>query len=438
MPSPTDYVLFTAADPGIYSNTLKDFENHLVNNVLFEEKLLIQDGYLVNSDLLFQHLANTNRGRSLFEMAAVNGLIVPAYRQPGTSSLSNAVSIMEKDYGEKVRLQVQQCDPVLTSRLYECIDKGAQAFYWPPSKEGIHLGEEYGKLLRKELQNEEHMKGVLATGDKPALAELWEKTRPLRTDLIDRAEENTRNKGRWGIQRSEIVLLLLDYCKVEDINQLLAEHPLKRLAMTFLRWTTHCHQLNMSRIFGSSIHLLEYEPDEDFIPNHVLAPIDPYPVMDSEPLICEVSLPKPQLLLGYFKQNLDSLLDIRRELGKEYLSALHTWRDTPTWQNKDFVAQRLQEYCREICKYYLKNTEPQKWIVQLTNGMGYLMDMASSSIHGVLATVAYKEGTKKGLKILSGSFHLNTTLNPSIRKTDLHIYHPKGANLLIKPHPTTT
>jgi len=76
------------------------------------------------------------------------------------------------------------------------------------------------------------------------------------------------------------------------------------------------------------------------------------------------------------------------------------------------VTDGEQDYCREICKFYLKNTDPQKWIVFLTHGLGYLISAATSSIHGALATTAFKEGANKSLKMLTGSFQLSTTLNP--------------------------
>ena len=423
MPSPSNYVLFTAADTaGMYTKTLEDFENHLVNNVLFEDKLLIQDGYLVDSTFLLKHLERTNRGGSLFEKAASNGLVIPAYRQRGTRSLRDALAIMEKDYGSNVHLEIGKFDPVLAGRLFECVDQGNQAFYWP-AMEGTHLGEEFGKLVRQELQKNDHMEAVLTAGNKPHLEELWAKTRLWRTDLIDQAEERTREKNQRGIQRSEIFLLLHSQYKISNITELPEGHPDKWAATAFLRWVTQCHQLNMSRIFGSSVHLLEYEAAADFVPDNVLRSPDPYPVMDMEPIVCEVDLPKPGLLLGYFKKKLDSLLDIRRDLGQAYLEALRTWRTTPTWRNKSEVRQGLVKYCEKICKYYLENTEPQKWLIQIRNGLGQPIGMAAALFHGI-AAIAFKEGARTGVKMLSNSYHLNTTLNPSIRKTDVHIYHP--------------
>jgi len=395
----------------MYGKTLADFETHLVNNVLFEQKILIYDAYLVNSQQLFAHLAKSPKGTSFFEIAVANELITPVYRGSGTHSLKKALAVMRQQYRDDVYLYINDADPSIVRRLFACMSEDCPSYLLPQSRQQP-LSVSFASLLRSQLQDEATLNEALNNRNIPDLPWLLERTRSWRTDLIDKAEERTRRKHQPGIHRSEIFNLIAEYHQLSDPSAMPETHPDKTSTMAFLRWVTQCHQINISRAFRTSVHLVDYLWREDFIADNITSPPEPNPVADTEPLTCEVLLPRPELLLGYFGKDPVELIRIRKDLGNSYLDSLETWRKVPTYNNKAMVATLLQEYCQAICERYLQNTKPQKWVVRFESMLGF--------IAGKLLAPVPSPILKAGITTITR----NTAYRLAIGKTELHLHHP--------------
>jgi hypothetical protein len=408
-PSP-NHVLFTAAD-AIYAfvPTKEAFEHHLLTNLLFEEKLIMHEGYLANSPFLAEHIKDNPRRHSLFEIAAENGLIVPAYRQTGITSFRDALKLMKDVYGEKVSLHMLSEDQLMNDRLCECIDAGRQLFYWPHEK--LSMGESYQNLLFDKLRKENSITNAIQFTNQSTLEILWENTDDWRTRLLDEAASATLGKGQSGLQRAEIFrLLAADLC-VNDINELKETHPRYYTAQAFLRWINHCHQLNTANFFGAVPHLINYNFTEDFIAAEFFSRTTAASIDGAEPLREEVLFPKWELLLKRIKEKPVDFIYLRKDYGEDYLHSLQCWRGSPTHRNRQELLTNFKKYCSELCKYYLKKGESNRIIVMLIDALNMFNPLIPSAGGQVAANITTK---------ILGSLYKITSLT----KTNIHIYHP--------------
>lgn len=96
-----EYSLFNGADDCL-AHSLRGgiFEESLLLNVLFQERLLVHEAYFFNSTLLVDHIKSAQGRPALFEIAAKAGLIVPAFRDPNRESLDQAFEQMKGEYGQ--------------------------------------------------------------------------------------------------------------------------------------------------------------------------------------------------------------------------------------------------------------------------------------------------------------------------------------------------
>ena len=95
-------VLFSVTDRQMESFLAeKNFERSLVLGVLFQPNVFMPDiifffffFFFFISDPLYQHVHG--RRRMLFEQAVHDGLIIPSFREPGTSSFHGALQVVER------------------------------------------------------------------------------------------------------------------------------------------------------------------------------------------------------------------------------------------------------------------------------------------------------------------------------------------------------
>jgi hypothetical protein len=405
-----NYVLFTAAD-AIYAfvPTRKDFEYRLLINLLFEEKLMMHEGYIINSPFLAEHIRYNARGRSLFEIAAENALIIPAYRQEGTVTLLEAVSIMEAAHSKKTILHLSTEEKTTRYRLSECLYKGQQVFYWPNEK--LSMGESYQNLLFDKLRNESSVTKACNPQVESAHEYYWEKTETWRTRLLDEAAAATLARGQSGIQRAEIFRLLAEDLEVEDVQKMQETHERYYTAQVFLRWINHCHQLNTASFFGAAPYLINYNLAEDFIVADFFSGTTGSSSDGAEPLRETVNFPKWEILLKRIQDKPHHFIGLRFGIGKDYLHSLKIWRANPTFRNRDELLINFKEYCKALCKDYLKESECNLLtvvVMDVLNILNPIIPFAENQVGGNILT-----------KIL-GSLYKITNLT----KTDVHIYHP--------------
>jgi len=414
-----NYVLFTTADAAnVHGNTLQHFEKDLLINLLFEDKLLLPDAYLAISKHLIEHISNRPSGGSLFELAARNGLVVPAYRNAATRNLEEGLKVLKGVYGSLDNLHILQLEDKLTlKRLCTCIDDGGQVLHWPPPNQ-LSLGESYKKMLHDKLRNESNLKAAMEfTDHKGDHAYLWEQTADWRTTLLDRAEEATVARGQQGIQRIEIFRSLAADLNVKDIYEI-GNDARKRRAQAFIRWVNHCHQLNISRAFGVSTYLVDYDFDEDFVAGGSFVQGPGLVCDDMEPLRISILLPKWDLLTKHIEDDPEHFIRLRKGIGSEYFKGLEYWRKTPTYKNREKVAELLQEYARQLCAYYLKRSEPGIITTILANSL--------ESLSMFSANTSFKSLEKMATKIMTKAYKINWALNPNTEQSNICVYHPQS------------
>jgi hypothetical protein len=363
---------FNAADECLAPYIGDDiFDESLLLNVLFQERLLVHEAYFFNSSHILRHVATAREQPSLLELASQRGLIIPAFRDPNTSCLEEAYELMRKDsvYGtwlEPVNpelLEVKELQPLrdrLIGSVNEGLREGTRPFYWPSEEQlGESLGDGYCKLIRQWLQTEEPPEHVAHDiGREQLFQRVWEVSKRWRYECVDEAVRRTMQKGAKGLQRTELVVALGRLIGMpsgwgaQDVEDLPShcQNEEEALAMeVFLKWITQCHHVNMARAFNTSIHFPVYNLDSDFILDSLLrSPLDPSPPL-SLGFRCDVELPPFHELI---QTGSVELVAIRKDLGVGYLAALRRWQENPSEDNREYVKASLTDYCERICTMY--------------------------------------------------------------------------------------
>jgi hypothetical protein len=359
----TGYSLFNAADDCLARNIgIAAFEESLLLNVLFQERLLVHEAYFFNSTLLAEHLSRAKGHQSLFEAASRRGLIVPAFRDPHTASLEEAYARMKQDdvYGPSYELLHPTVQPY-RDRIIASVNRGLEnrkPFYWPTETQG-YLGDGYLRVVRELLQTEQPPAYVQQDPERSQLIQrVWNESERWRFDSVEEAIGLTKAKGARGLQRSELFCVIgwslgipkvVTTVGVPDILERCADHE-QKLAMTiFLKWATQCHHVNQARFFGTAINFPVYNLDHDFIVDTLLRSPRDLPPAPSEGFRCEVELPPLDALL---RADPTELVAIRDELGNGYLLALSRWHNEPSSSHEEDAKRSLQDYCQQICQHY--------------------------------------------------------------------------------------
>jgi hypothetical protein len=370
-----EYSLFNSADDCL-AHSLKGgvFEESLLLNLLFQERLLMHEAYFFNSTLLVDHIKRAQGRPALFEVAAKAGLIVPAFRDPKTESLDQAFEQMKGEYGQDYVLLHPDVRP-FKNKIVAAVDIGlenAEPFYWPA--DAPPLGEGYEEILRRVLQTESPPDYAQTNAYREQfLTRVWAASKPWRFDCIEDAASRTRARGARGLQRAELFRSLgwplgmsrdqVTIKPLDIINR--CTDPEQRLAMeVFLKWISQCYHLNQAQSFRTAINFPVYNLDEDFIVDSLLrSPLDEAPSA-SEGFRCEVALPPLHVLLS---ANGADLIQIRNDLGDGYMHALRKWQTNPSSDNEEETKASLREYCDQICRNYDEGIR-QKVVATMTRG----------------------------------------------------------------------
>jgi hypothetical protein len=350
--------LFNAMDGNLLSVGEGVFNQSLVMNVLFQEKLLVSETLFFNSHVLAKHIGQMSGHQSLFEAACKQGIVVPALR--GVKTLEDAFNNFPKIYGPKYP-GVPAMLP-FKDRVIAAVDSGIAGgrtipVQWP--NDGISFSESYGELIKKLLQTDDPPAYVNYEVSRGKLfRRIWDKTINWRLDLVTDAIRLTEAKGFKGLQRAELFDLLGKQLGVEhkedgvgglDIVSACKDPEDQLAASMFVKWCTQCHHLNQARRFGVSINFPVYSFDQDFILDSILrSPLDAAPTKDKG-FRCEVRLPEPAKLA---QMRPEDLLAIRSDIGHGYLHALRRWYENPTETNQQSVEITLDRYCEDIRARY--------------------------------------------------------------------------------------
>ena len=368
-----EYSLFNASDQWVL-HYVDDpvFEESLLLNVLFQDKILMHESYFFNSSLLARHMLRRKGRLSFFEYAAQRGLIVPAIRNTNVSCLADAYDALEVDFFKNYQLLSPEMQP-FKDRVIGAVDAGLrkknqEPFYWPkPTTLDTNLGHRYYKLLKSVFHRTEIPEAAnLDTNRQQLFERVWEQSKRWRYECLEQAAQRTIENGNHGIQRLELFRSIgwsLGIPKTQmsmEVQDVLrySNNPETRLAIeVFLKWLAQCHHLTQAQVFETAINFPVYDLDEDFLLDSLFTSKtedvagDPLDVFR-----CVVRLPPLEALISLAPQE---VIAIRDDLGEGYRVSLKRWQQNPIEANRYYAVESLKDYCEMISeRYEEKHLEP--------------------------------------------------------------------------------
>jgi hypothetical protein len=229
----------SATDGGIEHSINRDpkiFWNSFVYNFLFTEGgVVIPDVFFFNNKFIIEHLAGRDAKTWPLLLAALDqGKVIPAFRQEGTESFQEALSIIgtHQIMGvERAQYELWNTSPYkLAERLDDAVrdENGPTRIEWPSdmgSRFGAFITSLFGQESLPSPMSDEH-------------AELWRAISPWREQTLVRASELTRIKGGSGVRRAEMfnalgeILGFLDsgqsFAKPRELVEMAANHSDER------------------------------------------------------------------------------------------------------------------------------------------------------------------------------------------------------------------
>ena len=342
------------------------FDDNLVNNVLFQSRVVFHEASVFDSTLLARHLdISRKKGRtSFFEKAAARGLLLPAFVYGPQNSMGEAFNQLQERYGQQYRLLI---DPMkkYKNAIIDAVDVGLSR---PKKLERVPVAVDapvrYLALMRHWLQREAAPIDLEGDDARKLMFDVyWPITKPWRFDLLEEAVELTRAKGRPGLQRAELLNALgwaigvpRDNTRVtmQDVLKALPAkqegNPLRLATILFIRWITQIHQMNTASLVGADADLLVYDVGEDFLFDTLDPPkkaaLEATSKMEKVDPI-SIRLPSLDWLLH---EGADTAIQVRNEYGVEYLAALVRWQRNPSEEAFDDVKNTISAYCANICR----------------------------------------------------------------------------------------
>jgi hypothetical protein len=423
-----EYSLFNAMDGSLATLDATAFDQSLVLNILFQDKVLVYDGTFFTCHNLIDHLKKRPGYQSLFEVACGRGLIVPAIRDPKIQSLEeSARSLRLQSPGYQLPEAEKYRD-----RIIYAVDRSIAAgttrpFYWPANTRP--LGEGYEEVVRKLLYQDRPPIYIEQSIERTLyFQDLWERTRTWRTDIIDMASRRTLESGQLGLRRQEIFNELGRSLGITPGHRDVTYDDLMKICpdnlpiTVFLRWLAQCHFINQARAFDVAINFPIYHLDEDCVLDSILrSPRDEAPSKEVG-FRCEVTLPA----IGRLSQSMpDDLIAIRLELGGEYLRSLRRWQEEANDDNLDHLKRSLKFYCEEISARY-KHITPIE--VEVTIDKGRVANIINAvanfvSDHNIPLLQHF---TKLGTALYKARMEAKAEIEHAPRQQDLEITLPNS------------
>lgn len=335
------------------------FDESLLLNILFQNAVVLHEAHFFNSGLLRRHATRTPGFLSLFEHAARRGLILPAFRDKQTDSLSTALDNMRKEpvYGTGWMERELRDNDSYVRRIVASVDEGmshAEPLYWP---ENVSLGEGYKELVVAFLGSQDPPQIEAASQEHlDFLGRVWESTRKWRIDCVQHAIDATARKGGAGLQRTEVYRSLgaelgfeyrNDGAGREAFHKHCADDEQRLCVDVFMRWLAQCHHINMARALEVSVNFPAYDLDSDIALDSLVRTATDAPIaLHAHGFRAAVCFPSLDELL---RMSPEEIVAIRSDLGIGYMQALASWQSNPSEVTRDTVERCLQDYCHEIC-----------------------------------------------------------------------------------------
>ena len=337
-----------------------EFDASIVHHLLFQDDVLIDESYLGDSPLVFNHVlrAREQGQDSLFLSAIEQGIFLPAFRTLSNDPVGSWLERMEQFYGTEYPLlkpQHRTLRHLFTTSLKKGGD-GHSPVAWPvehgTSREQIFLEELRARLQRTTQPGPTEGDSERVDAVAGGLSGLWNVTEPWRYDLVERAAQVTRDKGRSGVARTEIVNELgrqFGVAPTGDGSQtdlIFESTGITSPAAAFFKWVTQCHHIAQARFFATAIHFPVYNLSTDFVAQDLLQHPQPAePDSTHRRLHCDIQLPPAQKLALVQPA---TLIDIRQRFGAAYFEAVDEWAIHPSERTALSVKQTLNEYASQL------------------------------------------------------------------------------------------
>lgn len=355
----SSFSLLSSADNGLkFALNRDDFERNLYYTILFQDKALIGNHYLIESDFLVDHL-NESEGVSFFERCLQYGLIKIGYTVSPIKSLHE----IERNFNERYPGFPKATDrlrPYVKGRLFDFADQvpGDLKVCEVSESDNRKVGNLYLNLLREIIQGENPPRFIyMKQADGRAMKSLWGATREWRVDLIDDAAAYAESQGMSGLPRGEIMRAFnKKYNKssaanynIDEITKNLTQ-GIKRDFRVFLTWIIQLHQLVYSKKFGGLLNFPGYDYNSNFLATSILKGRAHSLGGDLDILRFDVELPSIENLKAL---NIDEVIRIRNDIGAEYFFNLSRWLDCdPKFNASDLELSflRYAKYLRGVSK----------------------------------------------------------------------------------------
>jgi hypothetical protein len=334
---PDHGTFFSAADePAVYMGRA-EFNRSLLMNLLFGSRLVLPEAFFFNSSLLREHVAATNGGASLFEVAASAGLVSPAFRFSDVEDLEAAYLRMQQVYTPGDLPKRNELTDAHRSIL-RAVNRGLKSSDPVHPVTGESIGEGYQRAMEAHFLREDP-----PLGTSPAD---WLKMREWR-HLIPKACSRTARRGQTGLQRAELVRCIcqvlgaddgIAYLSLDVLEDACRSEERAEALRSFWAGMNQIHWMNTSSSFGLSASLPGYELRSGV----ESAMAVPSRYGSATTVVLNEGLPPVDVLLKIAPSD---LLKVRSNDGAEYQEVLR--ESTP---REEDLRKTLQKYSKGICK----------------------------------------------------------------------------------------
>ncbi len=345
-----------------------DFEKSLLYNILFKDKILMNESSYFGSYYFFDHLLKERSGISLFEYANREAIVSPVFKYKNINTLEGVLNnyksgdlYNKNGNGINVNLEKERVLVLKIMNLSKESPHGMEE-YWRDAKDASDYSSHYYyETLIKYLnpKNEEDLFNRSPNLKiKKEFKKLWEDTREWREDLIQSVSKPHIVNGKEikEVQRHNIMVALqpiFGFGKNDDIEAIrlktISDPILRKKALHFVNWISRCYHISQSNYMDADINLPYGETEEDIIAKIIFSEskynFDTPGI--SIPLIEEI--PPLDYLINEIPEE---LIKIRKTIGSLYLNNLRTYYTKSTKEAYDDVKESFKEYCKKLCEKY--------------------------------------------------------------------------------------
>lgn len=375
MPNQIDYSILGLLDGTVSAEmAYSEFEERLIHSLLLEPGFLLTDAYLFSSPVLFRHVEESQQGgKSLFEMAVEQGLVIPAPR--------HEVASYEEMYDRLVedRLAADWAGGLDLALRLDSLTSNFNPRVWP-----TRMGASYAQLIREVLQSE----------PREVEQALWRDSEDLRYEVVEKAIRSSEKiSGEPGdLRRGELVRAVWSHFNLEPLGPADAinrnvmvdtfrkkfpEQTAKALALeAFFDWTDEIHRSNYaSRLAVRSSLFWDPERDADVLDPVVEGPQLPRSVTrqaDLADINAVVRMPRASALMTLAPEDLLRA----RDRGMAWFAKAKLFMRDPSSANRIAAEERLDQFAKAIGESSVNDLSQQLTVRAQTGGTSTLSTTA--------------------------------------------------------------